>query len=327
MATLQTADARTSAYAALRGRDFLSIRDLSADQLSSLLLLAADIKEQTYRYGSVLAGLSIALLFEKPSLRTRVSFDVAARQLGGHAVYLSPQEVGLGRRESIPDVAHTLEQMVHAIVARTFLHATLEELAAAAAVPVINALSDASHPCQALADYLTMREIKGRVAGLRVAYVGDGNNVAHSLILAGALLGARVVVASPAGHEPASDVVAWARAHEVEPGIGCRVTTNPIEAVTGADVVYTDTWISMGQEGETDSRRREFAGFTIGEDLFKRANRDAIFMHCLPAHRGEEVDAKVIDSSRSVVFRQAENRLHAQKALLVALLRGGGPSL
>jgi ornithine carbamoyltransferase len=322
MATSPTVPDQCHASDALRGRDFLSIRDLTHVELTSLLALGADVKQRPEHYERALAGRVVAMLFEKPSLRTRVSFDVAAYQLGAHAVYLSPQEVGLGRRESIPDVARTLEQMVHAVVARTFSHATVEELARATSVPVINALSDFSHPCQALADFLTMREVKGALKGMRLAYVGDGNNVANSLILAAALLGVRMVVAAPPGHEPPPDVIDWARCHETEPGIACAVTAVPEDAVRDADVVYTDTWISMGQESDADAKRREFAGFEVTEALFGRARRDAVFMHCLPAHRGEEVDASVLDSPRSIVFKQAENRLHTEKALLVALLRG-----
>lgn len=327
MATLHTADARASAYASLRGRDLLSIRDLTADELIALLDLAAAMKARPYHYDGTLTGAVIALLFEKPSLRTRVSFDVAAHHLGAHAIYLAPQEVGLGRRESASDVARTLEHMVDALIARTFSQATLEQLASATSAPVINALSDLSHPCQALADYLTVREAKQRLAGVRLAYVCDGNNVAHSLILAGALLGVSVAVASPEGHEPLTEVIAWAHAHATNAGATCRVTHDPIDAVLGADVIYTDTWISMGQEAEGDARRREFAGFEVTEQLLRHASPDAVFMHCLPAHRGEEVEARVIDARRSVVFQQAENRLHTEKALLVALLKGAAPEL
>ena len=323
MAALMAARADDRAYAALRGRDLRSIRDLTGDELASLIVLAADIKRRAPRYRGVLTDRTVALLFEKPSLRTRVSFAVAAHQLGAHAICLGPQEVGLGRREAIADIARTLDQMVDAIVVRTFSHGTVEQLAGAASIPVVNALSDFSHPCQALGDYLTMQEIKGALNGLRLAFVGDGYNVANSLIFGAALLGVRMTIATPPGYEPRPEVLAWAREHEVEPGIACRVTSAPEDAVRDADVVYTDTWVSMGQEAEADVRRRAFAGFQATKKLLQCAHPDAVFMHCLPAHRGEEVDSTVIDSPRSIVFRQAGNRVHTEKALLVALLGGG----
>ncbi|MGE5246077.1 MAG: ornithine carbamoyltransferase [Betaproteobacteria bacterium] len=317
------ASAGARVYSTLRGRDLRSIRDLTADEFASLIALAADIKRRPYRYRGAAAGRTVAMLFEKPSLRTRVSFAVAAYQLGAQAVYLAPQEVGLGRRESIPDIARTLDQMVDAIVARTFSQDTVDRLADAALVPVINALSGFSHPCQALGDYLTMQEVRGALKGLRLAFVGDGNNVANSLIFGAALLGVRMTMAAPPGYEPRPEVLAWARQHQIEPGVACRVTASPEDAVRDADVVYTDTWISMGQESEADVRRRAFAGFQVTERLLQGARPDAVFMHCLPAHRGEEVEAAVIDSPRSIVFRQAGNRVHTEKALLVALLGGG----
>jgi ornithine carbamoyltransferase len=322
MAGLVAAPAEGHAPAALQGRDLRSIRDLTGDELARLLALAADIKRRARHYRGVLADRTVAMLFEKPSLRTRVSFAVAAYQLGAQAIYLAPQEVGLGRREATPDIARTLDHMVDAIVVRTFSHATVEELADAASIPVINALSDFSHPCQAIGDYLAMQEVKGALNGLRLAFVGDGNNVANSLIFGAALLGVRMTMATPPRYEPQPDVLAWAHHHEVEPGIACRVTSVPEDAVRDADVVYTDTWVSMGQEAEADLRRRAFAGFQVTEKLLQCARPDAVFMHCLPAHRGEEVEAAVIDSPRSIVFRQAGNRVHTEKALLVALLSG-----
>jgi ornithine carbamoyltransferase len=307
----------------LRGRDFLSIRDLRAEELRALLEVAAQIKAYPRAFGDTLTGKTLAMVFEKPSLRTRVSFDVAMHELGGHSVYLAPEEVGLGRRESIADVARTLEGLVQAIMLRTFSHDTAERMADAAAIPVINGLSDLTHPCQALADFLTIREVAGQFERLRVAYVGDGNNVAHSLVCGAALLGVHVTVATPDGYEPRPDLVAWARAHSADPAAVCRVVRKPEEAVADADVVYTDTWISMGQEGDAGARRRAFAGYQITPALFDLARPHAVFMHCLPAHRGEEVAAAVIDSPRSVVFRQAANRLPTEKALLFALLSGG----
>jgi ornithine carbamoyltransferase len=316
-----TATSPRGACDRLCGRDLRSIRDLTREELLGLIGLAADVKQHPGRYAAALAGRALAMVFEKPSLRTRLSFDVASHQLGAHAIYLTPQEIGLGQRETIEDVARTLDGMVDAVMIRTFAHDRVEQLAAAASIPVINGLSDFSHPCQALADYLTMEEVKGRLTGLRLAFVGDGNNVANSLVFGAALLGVRMTIAAPPGYGPAGEVFAWARRHEAATGVACRATSSPEEAVTGADVVYTDTWISMGQDAEAEERRRAFAGFTVTQDLLDRAGPDAVFMHCLPAHRGEEVAADVIDSSRSIVFRQAENRLHTEKALLLALLR------
>jgi ornithine carbamoyltransferase len=304
----------------LRGRDFLSIRELVAHELRALLLLARDIKARPGTFDRRLAGKTLAMVFEKPSLRTRVSFDVACHQLGAHAIYLSPQEIGLGQREPIADVARTLETLVSAIMVRTFAHDTAVRLAESSSVPVINGLSDLTHPCQALADYLTILEVRGRLEGVRLAYLGDGNNVAHSLICGAALLGVGLTIATPPGYEPRTDVLAWARQHCADPSAPCVVTTSPEEAVQDADVVYTDTWISMGQETDAAARRHAFAGFQVTAALLRHARPDAAFMHCLPAHRGEEVAADVIDSPRSVVFRQAANRLHTEKALLVALM-------
>ena len=309
-----------NACASLRGRDLLSIRDLMRGELAGLIALARDVKREPSRYASAMAGKTLATIFEKPSLRTRVSFHVAAHQLGGHAIDLAPQEIGLGGREAIGDVARTLDRMVSAIMIRTFAHELVEQLAEAASIPVINGLTDVSHPCQALADYLTMLEVKGRIEGLRLAFVGDGNNVANSLIFGAALLGVRMTMAAPPGYEPKPGILAWAQRHERVTGTACRLVSSPEEAVSEADVVYTDTWISMGQEEEAEKRRRAFAGFQVTDVLLDRAAPDVVFMHCLPAHRGEEVAADVIDSARSVVFTQAENRLHTEKALLCALM-------
>ena len=317
-ATLTAMSPRDSC-AALRGRDLLSIRDLTREELMGLIGLAVDLRRDPSRHAGALAGKTLATIFEKPSLRTRVSFHVAAHQLGGHAIDLAPQEIGLGGREAIGDVARTLDRMVNAIMIRTFAHDVVEQLASAASIPVINGLTDFSHPCQALADYLTMLEVKGRLKGLRLAYVGDGNNVANSLIFGAALLGVRMTIAAPPGYEPKPEVLAWARRHAIVKGT-CRVVSSPEEAVSEADVVYTDTWISMGQEEEGEERRRAFTGFQVTDALLDRAASDVVFMHCLPAHRGDEVAPEVIDSARSVVFRQAENRLHTEKALLHAVM-------
>jgi ornithine carbamoyltransferase len=300
--------------------DFLSLRDFTTDQVNHLLDLAADIKANPSQFDTALKGKTLALIFEKPSLRTRVSFDVGIQQLGGFSIYLSPAEINLGKRESIHDVAKNLERMVQGIMIRTFAHGIVEDMAKHAAVPVINGLTDYSHPCQAMADFLTIREVKGGTAGIRLAFVGDGNNVAHSLMFAGALFGAHVTVVTPPGFEPKPDAVAWAAGRAAETGGSCTVTNDPVEGVRGADVIYTDVWASMGQESEAEARKRLFAPYQVNEAMFALAKEDAVFMHCLPAHRGEEVSAGVIDSWRSVVFQEAENRLHAQKAIMLELM-------
>jgi ornithine carbamoyltransferase len=297
--------------------DFISIRDLTPTSIRHLLDLAGHIKATPSAYAYSLKSKSMAMIFEKPSLRTRVTFDLAMEELGGHSLYLGPAEIQLGKRESVHDVAKNLERMVDAIMIRTFAHKNIEDLANYASVPVINALSDFSHPCQALADYLTMLEIKGRIQGLKVAYLGDGNNVARSLLFAGALLGANVRIATPPGFELDPESIAWARTAGAETGYSGMFTHDPVEAVSDADVVYTDVWASMGQESEATSRAEIFRGYQVNGELFRRAHADAIFLHCLPAHRGSEVTDEVIDSPRSFVFLQAENRLHAQKAVLL----------
>ena len=300
--------------------DFLSIRDFTPQQIRHFLDLAVQIKAIPSAYYDALRGKTLAMIFEKPSLRTRVTFDVGIHQLGGFALYLSPAEINLGKRESVYDVAKNLERMVQGIMIRTFAHEIVESMAEHASVPVINGLTDYSHPCQAMADYLTMLEVKGRVAGLKVAYVGDGNNVAHSLMFAGAQLGCQVWVATPAGYEPKIDAVHWAKDRARETGGSCTVTNDAREAVFQADVVYTDVWTSMGQEHEAESRRKLFIPYRVDHELFSHARPDAIFMHCLPAHRGDEVTDEVIDSPRSVVFQEAENRLHVQKAIMLELM-------
>ena len=272
----------------------------------------------------VLKGKTLALLFEKPSLRTRVSFDVAMQQLGGHALYLSPAEVGLGEREPVADVARVLSRYVDAIAARTFKHETVEELARWADVPVINALSDGEHPCQALADLLTIYEKKGRWQGLVLSFVGDGNNVARSLMLGSALVGMDFRIASPPGCRISTALVDKAEGVGAASGAAIACVESPQEAVRGADVVYTDVWTSMGQEGERAERRRSFDGYQVNAELLALASPDAIVMHDLPAHRGEEIADEVIEGPQSVVFDQAENRLHAQKAVLALILGGEG---
>jgi len=302
-------------------KDFLSIRDLSPEEMEYLLFLGRQIKAHPSGYREALQGKTLALIFEKPSLRTRVSFDVGMHQLGGFCLYLSPAEINLGKRESIHDVAKNLERMVQGMVIRTFAHEIVEEMAAHCYIPVINGLTDFSHPCQAMADYLTIWEVKGGVKGLKIAFVGDGNNVAHSLMFGGAQLGANVFIASPLGYEPRRDAVAWALHRAAETKATLTITNDPRKAVARADIVYTDVWTSMGQESKAQERRQVFRPYQVSSELFSLAKPDALFMHCLPAHRGAEVTSDVIDSGRSVVFQQAENRLHVQKAILMELLK------
>ena len=304
----------------MKGKDLLSIADLTGDDILSLISDAVDIKARGWL--SLLEGKILALIFEKPSLRTRVSFEVAMRELGGQAIYLSPAEVGLGERESIPDVARVLSRYVDAIAARTFSHQNLEIMANYAGVPVINALSDLEHPCQALADLLTIYEKKGELDGLTLAFVGDGNNVAHSLMLAASLTGMNFRIASPAGYTVQEEILYQAREYATASGAEIFCTEEPHLAVNEADIVYTDVWASMGQEKEAEQRRQIFARYQVNDELLSLANEDAIFMHDLPAHRGEEVTEDILDSLQSVVFDQAENRMHLQKALLMQMLGG-----
>jgi ornithine carbamoyltransferase len=305
-----------------RPRHLLSAEDLGGLGLARLLDRADVLRSDRTSIAPrrPLAGRQVALLFEKPSLRTRVSFEVAVTGLGGHAIALGPDEVGLGRRESPADVARNLSRLVDGVVLRTFAHDTLLEMAGAAGVPVINALTDAEHPCQALADLLTLRQRFGHLAGLRLAFVGDGNNVAHSLILAGALAGLDVRVATPAGYGPDPAVVNRARALAAEHRAWISVGTDPAEAVAGADAVYTDVWASMGREEEADERRARFAGFEVTESLLAAAAPHVVAMHCMPAHRGEEISAAVLDGPRSLALEQAENRRYVQEAALIELL-------
>jgi len=305
----------------MKATDFLSIKDFSPSDIEYLLALARQVKAHPTTYSEALKHKTLALIFEKPSLRTRVSFDVGIQQLGGFSIYLSPAEINLGKRESVYDVAKNLERMVQGIMIRTFAHEIVEQMAEYASIPIINGLTDYSHPCQAMADYMTMWEVKGKISGLKVAYVGDGNNVAHSLMFAGAQLGAHVWVATPKGYEPNPEATAWSVTRGHDTGGTCKVTNDAREAVSGADVVYTDVWASMGQEAEKEQRAKIFAPYQVNGKLFGQAKPDAIFMHCLPAHRGDEVTDEVIDSPRSVVFQEAENRLHAQKAIMLELMK------
>jgi ornithine carbamoyltransferase len=301
-------------------RDFLSIEDVTAAELTGLLDEADDVKRKPETYSDVLSGRQVALIFEKPSTRTRISFEAAVTSMGGHAIVLRGDELQLGRGETIEDTGRVLARYTDAIVLRTFAQERLERLAAAASVPVINALSDYSHPCQALADYQTIRERLGVLRGLSLAYVGDGNNVAHSLMFAGARLGVNVRVAAPPGYEPSPAVVQRSSEAAAETGGSVSVTNAVDDAVRNADVLYTDVWASMGQEEQMDARRAVFGRYKIDASAVERAAVGAIVMHCLPAHRGEEIDADVLDGPRSAVWDQAENRLHTQKALLAWLL-------
>ena len=300
--------------------DLLTGAEWSAAHVQELFRLAADVKAHPDRYKSALAGRFLAMIFEKPSLRTRVTFEVGIASMGGTAIFLDHAETHLGERESIPDVGRSLSRWVHGIVARVFSQEALEILAAHASVPVINALSDVYHPCQTLCDFFTIEEKFGSARGLKLAYVGDGNNVCHSLMVAGARVGAHVRIATPAGYEPDASIVAAARRDAVATQGTIELFRAPEEAVSGAQAVYTDVWASMGQESETKSRAVVFAPYQVNTKLMSQAAPDAVFLHCLPAHLGSEVTDEVMESPRSIVFDQAENRLHVQKAILLMLL-------
>jgi ornithine carbamoyltransferase len=302
-------------------KDLISINDLTPAEVRKIFATAADMKSNPRNYGDALAGCSVALIFEKPSLRTRVTFDLGATQMGASCVYLDHQGVRLGERESVKDMALNLERWVDAIVARTYSHDTVVELAAHSSAPVINGLSEFSHPCQGLTDYFTLTEKVGLdLKGFHMAYVGDGNNTCHSLIFGAAKVGARITVGCPKGYEPDADVLKEARKDARKTGAKIEVVNDPFDAVEGAQAIYTDVWASMGFEAETERRREVFSPFRVTKKLMKSAEKDAFFMHCLPAHRGDEVDADVIDSKISIVYDQAENRLHAQKAIMFLLI-------
>lgn len=311
---------KKNARKGMRGRDFLSVDDFSTQEIRAIFRIAAEMKLHPKRFRTALAGKFMALVFEKMSLRTRTSFTVGIAQLGGDSLTLTPADISLGKRESVFDVAKNLERMVDGIMIRTFGHDICAGLAAHADIPVINGLTDFEHPCQAMADLFTVLECKRGLKRLKLAYIGDGNNVAHSLMLICAKLGTTLVVGTPEGYRP-SDVV-LKRSQEIARGTGATVlwTSDPIECARDADVVYTDTWTSMGQEKEAEVRRAAFAPYQVNRDLFSHAKPDALFMHCLPAHRGEEVTDEIIDAKNSVVFQEAENRLHVQKAIMYALL-------
>lgn len=302
-------------------RDFLEVTDFSTEEINEVFQLALDMKADRRKYAEALKGEALALIFEKPSLRTRTTFDIGIQQLGGYSLYLSPNEISLGKRESVYDVAKNLERMVQGIMLRTFGHDIVVDMAKYASIPIINGLTDFAHPCQAMADFLTLHEVKGSLEGLKLTYVGDGNNVAHSLMAAGARLGVHVTVACPKGFEPQENTVNAARDAAKETGARIEVVNDPVEGVKDADAVYTDVWASMGQEAEAEERKNIFRPYQVNEELMSNAKSDAIFMHCLPAHRGDEVTDGVIDAAYSVVFQEAENRLHVQKAILYKLMK------
>jgi ornithine carbamoyltransferase len=312
---------RTGAVSLSLKGDLLTGVEWSAAQVQDFLRLAADVKAHPDRYRGTLDGKSLVLIFEKPSLRTRVTFEVAITQLGGFSTFLDHTSSRLGQREPIRDIARNLERWVQGIIARVFAQKTLDDLAKNASVPVINALSDKYHPCQALADFFTLGERFGGLRGLKFSYVGDGNNMCHSLLMAAAQTGADMRVATPKGYEPDAAIVSYAQRMAHVTGGRVEILNSPQDAVTGTQAVYTDVWASMGQESEAASREAVFAPYQVNEALFSLAAKDAVFLHCLPAHRGLEVTDAVMDSPRSVVYDQAENRLHVQKAILHTLLR------
>ena len=302
----------------MKSKDFLSINDLEPQEIQETISGASKMAGEATK--PVLAGKTVALLFEKPSLRTRVSFEMAVHQLGGYPFYLSPQEVGLGVREAVSDVARVLSRWVDCIVARVYSHSNLEEMARYSSVPMINALSDLEHPCQALADLQTICEQKGTLEGLKIVFIGDGNNVARSLCLGAASLGASFTIASPPEYSLDVATLGLAEGLSQKAGAELKTMTDPREAVSEADVVYTDVWASMGQEAETRERIKAFKGYTVDADLLANAKGDAIFMHDMPVHYGQEVAQGMLEHPQSVVYQQAENRLHAQKALLEMML-------
>jgi ornithine carbamoyltransferase len=304
----------------MKGKDLLSVADLSSEDIRLLISEAVNMKAEGWL--SLLDRKVLALVFEKPSLRTRVSFEVAMQQLGGHCLYLSPAEVGLGKREPVSDVAQVLSRYVDVIAARTFAHQTLEVLASYSNIPVINALSDLEHPCQALADLLTIYEKKGELQGLTLAFIGDGNNVANSLLLAATLTGMNFNIASPGGYTIQEGILRMAQEYATGSGAKILCTEEPRLAVKEADIVYTDVWASMGQETEAEERHRIFASYQVNSELLSLARSDAILMHPLPVHPGEELAEGILNSPQSVVFDQAENRMHLQKALLAVMLGG-----
>jgi len=305
----------------MKKRDFIEIHDFTAREVMSILKLARAMKDKPKKYRDVLKGKTLAMIFEKSSTRTRVSFEVGMLQLGGHALFLSSRDIQLGRGEPIADTAKVLSRYVDGIMARTFAHQTVTDLAENASVPVINGLTDLSHPCQVMADYLTAWEKLGKLKGKKIAWIGDGNNMAHSLMFGAPKVGMNIAVATPAGYEPDPKIVKLATEDAKKAGTKITLTHSIEEAVDDADVVETDVWASMGQEEEAEKRKRDFDGWTVDKRAMSLARKNAVFLHCLPAHRGEEVAADVIDGKQSAVWDEAENRLHVQKAILVTLMK------
>ncbi|HSN68597.1 MAG TPA: ornithine carbamoyltransferase [Thermoanaerobaculia bacterium] len=303
-------------------KDFISIHDYSADEVKAIFDLAKDLKKNPAKFKSELAGQTLGMIFEKSSTRTRVSFEVGMFQLGGHALFLSARDIQLGRGESIHDTAKVLSRYLDGIMARTFAHKTVTELAEFASIPVINGLTDLLHPCQGMTDYFTALEHLGNLRGRKIAWIGDGNNMAHSLMYGAAKVGMDIAVATPKGYAPDPEVVAKAKADAEAAGTKLVLTESIEEAAKDADVIETDVWTSMGQEEESQKRLRDFQGWQVDGRVMSLAKKEAIFMHCLPAHRGEEVSAEVVDGPRSVIFDEAENRLHVQKAIMVTLMKG-----
>ncbi len=304
-------------------KDLISIKELAPVEIQDIFALADKLKKHKNKFNKSLSGKTLALIFQKPSCRTRVSFEVGVYELGGNSIYLGPEEINLGVRETIEDVSKTLSRYIHGIVLRTFAHKNVLEMAKFASVPVINGLSDLSHPCQALADIYTIRENLKKVKGVTLAYVGDGNNVCNSLLYACSKVGMNINVAAPEGYQPQEGIVGEAKAFARESGAQVNIFSTAQEAVKGADAIYTDVWASMGQESESENRKKVFKEFQVNAGLVRLAKKEALIMHCLPAHRDDEITAEVIDSKNSVVFDEAENRLHVQKAVLIKLLAGG----
>ncbi len=307
----------------LKTADLISIRDLSPAEVRTILGLAGIMKATPAAFRNALSGKQLALFFEKPSLRTRITFEAGISSMGGTSFFVDQTRSRLDERETLSDISRNLERWVDGVVLRTFDHATVVDVAAHAAIPVINGLSDVEHPCQALADFFTLEEKVGDLANVRLAYAGDGNNVVHSLMLVAASLGSHIRIATPPHYEPAKEVVEFARSRARQSGGSVELFTDPVEAVTGANAVYTDVWASMGQESEAEARHATFAPYQVNRELMACAAPGALFLHCLPAHRGLEVTDEVIDSPQSIVFDQAENRLHVQKAILLLLLGNG----
>ena len=306
----------------MRHKDFIEIHDYTADEVKQIFELARDMKAAPKKFRDALQGQTLAMIFEKSSTRTRVSFEAGMFQLGGHALFLSARDIQLGRGEPIYDTAKVLSRYVDGIMARTFAHKTVTDLAEYSSIPVINGLTDLSHPCQAMTDYFTAWEkFGGKLKGRKIAYIGDGNNMAHSLMFGASKVGMDIAIATPNGYAPDPMVVATAKADGDAAGTRVLVTNSIEEAVEGADIVETDVWASMGQEGEAEKRQRDFNGWIVDKRVMSKASSEAIFMHCLPAHRGEEVAAEVIDSEQSVIYDEAENRLHVQKAIMYVLMK------